>query len=203
MMEKVIITIGRQFGSGGKEVGKKVAKELGVPFYDKELLAVAAKESGLNAQFLEDYDEKPTNSLLYSIVMGQSHMLMNGNGQISVEQMASRAQRDAVFCVAKKGSCVIVGRCADYILKGKENILRVFISAEDEERIERISKRDNLTREKAADKMRRMDKARKSYYSFNSDGDWGEAANYDLCINISKYGVDKAVDCILHMAGRQ
>lgn len=197
-MEKLIITIGRQFGSGGREVGKRVASSLGIPFYDKELLAVAAKESGLSAQFLEDYDEKPTNSLLYSIVVGQSHMLMHGNGHVSVEQMASRAQRDAVESVAAKGSCVIVGRCADYILREEPGLVRVFISASEEHRIRHICERDGMTEDKAADKLRRMDKARRSYYSFHADGDWGEASNYDLCINVSRFGIDKAVETILH-----
>ena len=197
-MEKLIITIGRQFGSGGREIGKRVAASLGIPFYDKELLAVAAKESGLSAQFLEDYDEKPTNSLLYSIVVGQSHMLMNGNGRISVEQMASRAQRDAVESVAAKGSCVIVGRCADYILREEPGLVRVFVSASTEDRIRHICERDKMSEDKAADKLRRMDKARKSYYSFHADGDWGEASNYDLCINVSRFGSEKAVETILH-----
>ena len=196
-MVKVIITIGRQFGSGGREVGRKVASSLGIPFYDKELLAIAAKESGLSAQFLEDYDEKPTNSLLYSIVVGQSHMLMHGNGRISVEQMASKAQRDAVMSVASKGSCVIVGRCADYILREEPGLVRVFLSASKEDRIRRICERDGMTEDKARDKMRQMDKARRSYYSFHADGDWGEAYNYDICINVSRFGIDKTVETIL------
>lgn len=196
-MVKVIITIGRQFGSGGREVGRRVAASLGIPFYDKELLAIAAKESGLSAQFLEDYDEKPTNSLLYSIVVGQSHMLMHGNGHISVEQMASKAQRDAVMSVASKGSCVIVGRCADYILREEPGLVRLFLSASKEDRIRHICERDGMTEDKARDKMRRMDKARRSYYSLHADGDWGEAYNYDLCINVSRFGIDKTVETIL------
>lgn len=171
---------------------------MGISFYDKELLAIAAKESGLSAQFLEDYDEKPTNSLLYSIVVGQSHMLMHGNGHISVEQMASKAQRDAVMSVATKGSCVIVGRCADYILREEPGLVRVFLSASKEDRIRHICERDGMTEDKARDKMRRMDKARRSYYSFHADGDWGEAYNYDLCINVSRFGIDKTVETILH-----
>ena len=202
-MKKLIITIGRQFGSGGREVGKRVAESLGISFYDKELLAVAAKESGLSAQFLEDYDEKPTNSLLYSIVVGQSHMLMHGNGHISVEQMASKAQRDAVMSVAAKGSCVIVGRCADYILREEPGLVRVFISASEEHRIRHICERDGMTRDKAADKLRRMDKARKSYYSFHADGDWGEASNYDLCVNVSRFGMDQAVETIVQVERSQ
>ena len=122
-MAEIYITIGRQFGSGGRETGKKVAQALGIPYYDKELLAIAAKESGLSHQFLQDYDEKPTNSFLYSLVMGQN-ALLGGSQSMTVDQMAVKAQRDAVLSVAEKGSCVIVGRCADYILRDKPGLDR-------------------------------------------------------------------------------
>ena len=121
-MENIYITIGRQYGSGGREIGRKVAQALGIDYYDKEILAVAAKESGLSHQFLQNYDEKPTNSFLYSLVMGQQNMLNSVHGS-TVEQLASKAQRDAVLSVAEKGSCVIVGRCADYILRDRKDVL--------------------------------------------------------------------------------
>ncbi len=201
-MEKIIITVGRQFGSGGREVGKKIAERLGITYYDKELLAIAAKESGLSAQFLENYDEKPTNSLLYSIVMGQSHMFLNGNGQVSVEQLAAKAQRDAIVSVASRESCVIVGRCADYILRDWDEMVTIFVTANYADRVERICKRDGMSPERAEEKMYRMDKARKSYYAYHAEGDWGEASNYDICVNVSKYGIDKAVETILKFVER-
>ena len=198
-MAETYITIGRQFGSGGRETGKKVAQALGIPYYDKELLAVAAKESGLSHQFLQDYDEKPTSSFLYSLVMGQS-ALMGGPQGMTVDQMAIKAQREAVLSVAEKGSCVIVGRCADYILRDKPGLVRVFISADYESRIQRICHRDGVTEKEAQDNIRKLDKARASYYSFHTDRKWGAAENYDLCINSSRKGIDAAAELILQFA---
>lgn len=201
-MAEIYITIGRQFGSGGREIGHKVAEALGIAYYDKELLAVAAKESGLSHQFLESYDEKPTNSFLYSLVMGQQSLLMGGQ-EDSVEQMAAKAQREAVLAVAEKGSCVIVGRCADYILRDKPGLVRVFICAGQESRIDRVVHRDGVTAKEAADKIRRMDKTRGAYYSFHTDRKWSEAANYDLCINTDCKGLDAAVETIVHFVKGQ
>lgn len=195
-MSEIYITIGRQFGSGGREIGKKVAQALGIPYYDKELLAVAAKESGLSHEFLKNYDEKPTNSFLYSLVMGQQNLLSGVQGA-TVEQLAAKAQRDAVLSVAEKGSCVIVGRCADYILRDKEGLVRVFICAEHDARIRRVCQRDGVSEKEAEEKLRRLDKARASYYSFHTDRKWGAAESYDLCINSSLRGTDAAAELIL------
>ena len=195
-MAEIYITIGRQFGSGGREIGKKVAQTLGIPYYDKELLAVAAKESGLSHEFLKNYDEKPTNSFLYSLVMGQQNLLSGVQGT-TVEQLAAKAQRDAVLSVAEKGSCVIVGRCADYILREKEGLVRVFICAEHDARIQRVCHRDGVTEKEAEEKLRRLDKARASYYSFHTDRKWGAAESYDLCVNSSLRGTDAAAQLIL------
>jgi len=190
------ITIGRQFGSGGREIGKRVADKLGIPYYDKELLAVAAEESGLSHQFLESYDEKPTNSFFYSLVMGQQNLLTGAQG-VTVEQIASKAQREAVLSVAAKGSCVVVGRCADYILRDRPELFRVFICADWDKRVERVTLRDEITPKEAEDRMRRMDKTRAAYYSFHTDRKWGAAESYDLCVNSSRLGVDGTVALIL------
>ena len=200
-MDNLYITIGRQFGSGGREIGKKLAQTLGIPYYDKELLAVAAKESGLSHQFLENYDEKPTNSFLYSLVMGQQAMLIGAQGD-TVEQMAAKAQREAVQAVAGKSSCVIVGRCADYILRERPGLVRVFVCADWDWRIKHIMDRDGLSAKEAEDKMRRMDKTRAAYYSFHTDRKWGAAESYDLCINSSRRGIDGAVAAILTYVGK-
>lgn len=196
-MDKIYITIGRQFGSGGREIGKKVAQALGIEYYDKELLAVAAKESGLSHQFLQNYDEKPTNSFLYSLVMGQQSMLAGVQGS-TVEQLAAKAQRDAVLSVAEKGSCVIVGRCADYILRDEPGLYRIFVAADWDWRVDHIVHRDGVTAKEAEEKMKKLDKARASYYSFHTDRKWGSAEWYDLCVSSSKKGVDAAADLILH-----
>jgi len=195
-MENTYITIGRQFGSGGREIGKKVAQALGIPYYDKELLAVAAEESGLSHEFLKNYDERPTNSFLYSLVMGQQNLLAGIQGS-TVEQLATKAQREAVLSVAEKGSCVLVGRCADYILREKPGLIRVFISADWDKRIQHVCQRDGLDPKAAEDQLRKMDKTRASYYSFHTDRTWGAVENYDLCINSSRRGMDAAVDLIL------
>lgn len=198
MAQQLYVTIGRQFGSGGREIGKRVAQALGVPYYDKELLKVAAEKSGLSHEFLTNYDEKPTNSFLYSLVMGQQNVLSGMRGS-TVEQLASQAQRDAVLSVAEQGSCVIVGRCADYILRDKPGLVRVFICADDEARVERICQRDGLAEKEAREKMKKMDKARSAYYAFHADREWGAADSYDLCINSSRSGVDTAVELILRL----
>lgn len=195
-MADIYVTIGRQFGSGGREIGKKVAQALDIPYYDKEILAVAAQESGLSQEFLKSYDEKPTNSFLYSLVMGQQRLSpgMAGN---TVEQLAANAQREAVLSVAAKGSCVIVGRCADYILRDKPGLVRVFVCAGHDARVQRIMHRDGASEKEAEEKIRKMDKTRASYYSFHTDRKWGAAESYDLCINSSLHGVDAAVRVIL------
>ena len=197
MMAELYITIGRQFGSGGREIGKKVAEALGIPYYDKELLAVAAQESGLSHEFLQSYDERPTNSFLYSLVMGQHH-LSTGMPGSTVEQMAANAQREAVLSVADKGSCVIVGRCADYILRDKPGLVRVFVSADWDARVQRVCRRDSVTEKEAVEKIRKMDKTRASYYNFHTDRKWDSAENYDLCVSSSFRGPDRAVELILN-----
>lgn len=195
-MDNIYVTIGRQFGSGGREIGHKVAQALDIPYYDKEILAVAARESGLSEEFLKSYDEKPTNSFLYSLVVGQQSVLSGGRGA-TVEQLAAKAQRDAVLSVADKGSCVIVGRCADYILRDKPGLCRIFIMADQASRIARIIERDGVSEKEAEEKLRKMDKTRASYYSFHTDRVWGAAESYDLCVSSSLRGVDAAVDTIL------
>lgn len=199
-MDNIYIAIGREFGSGGREIGKKVARALDIPYYDKELLAVAAEESGLSPEFLQSYDERPANSFLYSLVMGQQNILTSGHD--TVEQLAAKAQRDAVLAVAEKGSCVIVGRCADYILRDQPGLVRIFVTAGHDARIRRICQRDGVTEKEAEEKIRKMDRTRASYYSFHTDRKWGAAESYDLCVSSSLKGVDTAVDVILAFCKR-
>lgn len=196
-MERLIVTIGRQFGSGGREIGKKIAQKLNIPYYDKELLAVAAKKSGLALDFLQDMDEKHPRSLLYSLCLGRPNPIL-GNCNISVEHMAAKAQREAVLHIASQGSCVIVGRSADYILRNESRLFRIFISADMDFRIQRVAKRDGISIEEARERIKSMDKARSAYYNFNTEQRWGTASNYDLCLNISQWGVDDSVELIFH-----
>ena len=194
-----IITIGRQFGAGGREIGKAVAAKLEIPYYDKELLVVAAKESGLDTRFLENYDER-TNSLLYSLVMGQAGRFYGGHQYDTVETLAARAQREALLSVARNGPCVIVGRCADVILRNEASLLRVFVSANEADRIAHVCKRDGVNENEAAAKLRRMDRERRNYYNGTTDGDWGHASSYDLCLNTSVIGRERCVEIIVKCA---
>ena len=199
-MSNLYITIGREFGSGGREIGKKVAKALNIPYYDKELMAVAAQESGLSPQFLQSYDEKPTNSFLYSLVMGHQGMI-TGHQTTSVDQMAANAQRDAILSVADKGSCVIVGRCADYILRDEAHCLRTFVYAPLEQRVRRAREEYGVQEADLERFVQKQDKARASYYNYFSTGRWGDRREYDLCVN-SRIGIDGAVE-VIKSAARQ
>lgn len=191
MNTNTIITIGRQYGSGGRLIGKQLAEELGVPFYDKELLTVASKESGINEELFVTHDEKPTNSFLYSLVMGS----YNGT-ELPLNHKLFLAQFDAIKKVASAGPCVIVGRCADYALEDFPNCINVFICADMQHRIERVTKLYNVAPEKAEDTIMKTDKKRSKYYSFYSNKKWGEAANYDLTFDSGLIGIDNCVKLI-------
>lgn len=193
-MSNTVITIGRTFGSGAREIGKKVAEALGIPFYDKELLEVAAKESGgeFYAEYLEFFDEKRAIGFLYSA----SFNPYVGEGiplDIAIQSALEKAVKDA----ANQGSCVIIGRRADKILRDNFDILSVFVSASMEKRIDRVSKRDGLSEKDSKKKILRADRSRRAFYNSYGDGDWGEAANYDLCINSGRLGVDNSAAMIL------
>lgn len=193
MAEKVIITIGRQFGSGGHEIGEKLAKKLGIKFYDKELLKVIAKESGLCEKVLESYDEKPTNSLLYSIVMDVYPSVMYSGP--TIDQQIYQATYDTIRRLASD-SCVIVGRCADYILRDCPELLSVFVHANSDFRAARVAEEYQVTDAKARDMLTKTDKKRASYYNFQSEKRWGAATSYNLCIESSALGIEGSVNLI-------
>ena len=191
-----IITIGRQFGAGGRRIGKALADRLEIPFYDKELIAEACKASGLPEQMLLNMDEQNTTSLLYSLVMQAQTKNIFGNGK-SMELMAYEAQIASVKLVAKKGACVIVGRAADCILKDDYDITSFFISSPLEKRISHVSERDNITPNEAKKKLVLLDKNRATFYNSFSDKRWGTAESYDLCVNLGEISEEQAVEIIL------
>ena len=198
MNGNLIITIGREYGSAGKEIGTVLADSLGIKCYDKELLAKAAKESGMCQEIFENHDEKPTNSFLYSLVMdtysmGYSTSVFN---DMPLNHKVFLAQFDAIKKLASEESCVIVGRCADYALEEFPNEISIFISADIEARIQRIMRIYSLTEDKARDVILKTDKKRANYYNYYSNKKWGEAKGYDLCINSAKVGVEGAVEII-------
>ncbi|MCR5706391.1 MAG: cytidylate kinase-like family protein [Acholeplasmatales bacterium] len=185
---KFIITIGRQYGSGGRFIAKKLAEELGIKFYDNELLAKAAIESGLSNHVIETYDEKKDG--LFSGVVPSAFSV-----DLSLGQKVFLAQFEAIKKVAEAESAVIVGRCADYVLEDMENVVNVFVTAPMKDRVERAIKYYNVEPKKAENVIVKMDKKRASYYNFYSDKKWGKADTYDLCLN-SSVGIDESVKII-------
>ena len=193
-----LITIGREFGSGGKEIGEKLAQYYNITCYDKELLSVAAKESGLCQEIFHTHDEKPTNSFLYSLVMDTYALGYTTNPYMDMplDQKIFLAQFDAIKKIAKEGPCVIVGRCADYALDDYANCLSIFIHAPLEKRVERICSKQDISPQAARDFIQKSDKKRASYYNFYSNKKWGVASSYHLSIDSSVLGIDKTVELI-------
>lgn len=199
MTNNTIITIGRQYGSAGREIGRLVADELGIKCYDKELLKKAAKESGLCEEIFENHDEKPTNSFLYSLVMDTYSMSYNTSPFVDMplNHKVFLAQFDTIKKIADSESCVMVGRCADYALSDYPNCISLFIYADMDSRIRRIAGIYSLTDAKAKEIILKTDKSRESYYNYYSSKRWGQASSYDLCINSSKLGIQGTKELIL------
>ncbi len=198
MANNTIITIGRQYGSGGHDIGKQLAEELNVPFYDKALLERAAKDSGLCQEIFENHDEKPTNSFLYSLVMDTYSLgyTTSSFSEMPLNHKIFLAQFDAIKNIAKEGPCVIVGRCADYALAEFPNVVNVFLHADLQDRIVRIARRHDLTDAKAKDLIIKTDKRRASYYNYYTSKKWGDAAGYDLSLNTATLGIDGTIHMI-------
>lgn len=195
-----IITIGRQFGSGGREIGEMLAKQYGIKCYDKELLSRAAKESGFCEEMIQNHDERPTNSFLYNLVMDTYSFGYNASSFVDmpISHKVFLAQFDTIKKIAEEGPCVIVGRCADYALSDFDNVLNIFIHADEESKIKRIKERfaDVKSDEQARDMMNKKDKQRQSYYNYYSSKKWGRADSYDLSINSSILGIEGTVKFI-------
>ena len=198
MATNLVITIGRQFGSGGRKVGKLLAEKLDIPYYDKELLAEAAKGSGICQEIFENHDEKPTRSLLFSLVTG---MQMHGDpGSMYMDMPLNHkiflAQFDAIRRIASEGPCVIVGRCADYVLRDNPNAVSVFVKADIHQRVERAVSLYGVDPAKAEETVRKADKQRASYYNYYATATWGDVNNYDLCVDTGKLGIEGTVELI-------
>lgn len=189
MDKKIIITISRTFGSGGREIGEKLAKELQIPFYDKNLLKMMSEKTGISVEGLENADEKLLNRFVdpYSIVTGQDY---------GTNLYLYKVQRILIKDLAEKNSCVIVGRLGDWILRGNPDLLRVFIMAPEKDRIRRIMEKEKVSEKQAERLMRQVDKLRKNYYSFFTDGRWSGMENRDIIINSSLRGVDGTVEIL-------
>ena len=193
-----VITIGRQYGSGGRIIGRMLAERLEVPYYDKELLTEAAKQSGICEELFENLDEKPTRSLLFSLVTsiqggrGENSMYMD----MPLNHRIFLAQFDAIRRIANEGPCVLVGRCADYVLRDHPNLISVFIKADMSARVARAIER-GADPAKAEDFVRKQDKQRASYYNYYSTTTWADITNYDICVDSSRLGYEGACDLLV------
>ena len=196
-----IITIGREFGSGGREIGQKVAEHYGIACYDKELIAKTAQKSGFCEEMVQQQDERPTNSFLYNLVMDTYSFGYNASSFVDmpISQKVFLAQFDAIKELADEGPAVFIGRCADTALADRTDVINLFIHADEDFRIKQIMARypDIDTENKARDFITKKDKQRQSYYNYYSIKKWGQAESYDLCINTALMGIDKTAEFII------
>lgn len=195
---KRIITISRQYGSGGREIGQKLAKAYGIPFYDNELITRAAKESGFAEETFARAEDKATNSLLYSLAMGIN---VYGNQDygfagLSLDDRIFLAQSDVIRKVAEEGSCVIVGRCADYVLKEWDNVINIFVRAGMDFRLKRAVEMYGISQKKSGEEILKNDKRRSNYYNYHVGEKWLNLTNYDLVVRSDLGGIDNSVACI-------
>ena len=194
-MAKRIITISREFGSGGRFIGEEIAKKLGIAYYDKNIISQIAEKSGLSPEYIQENAElSPKKGLFAYAFAGRD---ITGR---SVEDMVYQAQRKVILDLARKEPCVIIGRNADYILKDRDDILNVFIHGDMPEKIQRISQLYHVTEQEAVKMMADTDKRRMTNYNFYTDQKWGKASNYTLCLNSSQLGYDRCeamiIDCV-------
>ena len=196
-MKKNIITISRQFGSGGRSIGKMLSEKLEIPFYDKELIELASKESGIDERIFKSEGEE--TGRFYQVLGAIGFALGSPAGGIyeySINDELFLAQSSIIEQVAEKGPCILIGRCADYVLRNRKDLVRIFIMADKDFRIKTLMKRKGIDAAEAKKLMRQVDKDRSSYYKYYTDQIWGEAENYDLCVDSSRIGIQGSVEVI-------
>ena len=197
--KKLVITIERQYGSGGRIVGKKLAEELGIPAYDDEILSLTAEKSAVGEQYFRLADEKAGNNLLRRIVGGIRHTLPGNpkiEGDVTSPDNLFRFQSEVIRKLAGEESCVIIGRCADYVLAGTEGLIRIFLYGNMESRAERLVKKGLCTSSDALKTIKRVDRERRDYYRYYTGKDWSSPENYDLLLNTSFLTVEEVVEAI-------
>ena len=206
MKDKIIITIGRQFGSGGREVGQKLAKALGISYYDKELMTLAANESGLSEDCFKGADEQTSDLFSFAFPVGYNMLGMISSSYYNTDYLSNdklfQYQSDAIRHVAEKESCVIVGRCADYILRDNPNCLSFFVHNKYENRISRVIEMLQTDRAGAKAKMYKVDKSRAAYYNYYTNKEWGVAASYDFSVDVSVLGIDQTVEFMVALINK-
>lgn len=199
MSKKILITIARQFGSGGREIGERVAKILGIPLIDKELIKDAASNGELSEEIIKSADESAANSLLYTLAMGSNVLgtTMHFGYKMPINDKLFILQSEAIKKYAAEGSCVIIGRCADYVLRDEPSLFRIFIYGDLDHRQERVKERHpELKSSQVIDVINKTDKRRASYYNFYTGNKWGKYDNYDMAINSSTFGVEETAELI-------
>ena len=193
MEKKIIITIGRQFGSGGLAVARELGRRLEIPVYDSELITKAAQDSGFSVEFFEKKDEKRGWASLFSMSFNADENYMSDGGLFKIQSQTIRR-------IAEEGSAILVGRCSDYILRDMDCCVDIFLTSPEEVRAERVVERTRIPFDKAMEEIAKRDKARAEYYNYFTFGNWGVASNYDLCIDSSILGIKGTADLIIEFA---
>jgi len=197
-MSNYVVTIARQYGSGGREVGRLLSERTGLKFYDKDLITMAAQKSGMSSEALQKADEKAANSLLYTLALGSSiynHGVEHVN--LPINDRLFVVQSEIIKELANSGEgAIIVGRCADYVLAGMENLVRVYVTADFDYRVKSVMERHELSQNAARDLIVKTDKRRANYYSYYTGEKWGRADKYDLVISTDRIGLEGAVSLI-------
>ncbi|WMJ84619.1 AAA family ATPase [Oscillospiraceae bacterium LTW-04] len=200
-MKQPVITISREFGSGGRQIGEEIAKALGLTFYDKTLIDMVAQKSGYSLDFVTENDQRITQSMLFQMaISGSVPPWLNGGKAITNRDTLFSAQSKVIRELASQGGCVIVGRCANYVLRDVPEQLSVFISGQLNDKIKRCTAEYGIHPDAAEAEMRERDRDRANYYSHYTGEVWGEAKNYDLAVNSSKFGIEDATQFILMVA---
>ena len=197
-MKNYIVTIAREYGSGGRECGKKLAELTGYKFYDKDLITLAAQKSGMSTEALNSVDEKAASSLLYTLALGSS-IYNSGMGSVNlpINDKLFVVQSQIIKDIADSGEgAIIVGRCADYVLSERDNVIKVYITSDFDTRVSTVMKRHDLTQAQARDLIIKTDKRRSNYYSYYTGEKWGKADKYDVVVSTAKVGIDGAAGLI-------
>lgn len=193
-----IITIGRQFGSGGHEIGDRLSKTLDIPLYDRSLVEMAADKMGLSEISVEEVDESVLNTFLSAYRYPEHINSFTGYG-LPLNDSTYLAQSSIIEGLAKRGSCIIVGRCGDFVLRQNPDCLNIFVCASMEDRAKRIMERYHLTEKEAVTAIKRTDRRRKNYYETYTDQNWGSIDSHQLLLNVSRLGMDTVVDLITYL----
>ena len=199
MTENLIITISREAYCGGDEFAKELAEKLGFKLYNREIIARASEKSGIHEDHFEFAEKRPTNSVLYSVVMG---MYSSRGAYVKLDDVFTddkiyKVQAEIIRDMAKDGNCIFVGRCSDYILRHNPKCVNIFLHGNEDDRAARVMKEQNVSESEAKKIVSRADKKRRSYYNYYTNREWGEMSNYDLALNLSSIAEDKAVDLVI------